>query len=242
MTNRQKAEDAFFDHFSKADKPTKLGVRLVKIMSRKIFGFAQAGSGSSVLEIGPGRGALADICLQKGIEYCAVEPNEEMAVSLEKRGAVVVRGIVPPLPQFDRNFDAVIMINVMEHMNSMQDALLISRQIREVLKPKAKLIISSPDYLNWRLNFFNCDFSHNYVTSRRRLRQLLLDTGYENIKSCYLSGPLSGFLCLLVTTFISRLPFGLFNALFPDNKIFYKLYKIQLTFLRKVLMIGEKPG
>jgi SAM-dependent methyltransferase len=185
---------------------------------------------------------LADICLVKGIEYCAVEPNEEMAVSLEKRGAVVARGIVPPLPQFDRNFDAVIMINVMEHMNSMQDALLISRQIREVLKPKGKLIISSPDYLNWRLNFFNCDFSHNYVTSRRRLRQLLLDTGYENIKSYYLSGPLSGFLCLLITTFISRLPFGLLNAVFPDNKIFYKLYKIQLTFLRKVLIIGEKPG
>ncbi|MHC4166250.1 MAG: class I SAM-dependent methyltransferase [Planctomycetota bacterium] len=241
MTNPKKVEDTFFDHFSKVDKPTKLGIGLVKIMSRKIFGFARAGSGSSVLEIGPGRGALADICLERGIEYCAIEPNEQLAASLEKRGADVVRAIVPPLPEFDRNFDAVVMINVMEHMNSMQDAMQISRQIREVLKPKGKLIVSSPDYLNWRLNFFNCDFSHNYVTTRRRLRQLLLDTGYENIKSCYLSGPLSGFLCLLITAFVSRLPFGLLNAIFPDNKICYKLYKIQLTFLRKVLITGEKP-
>jgi len=242
MTNPRKVEGAFFDHFSRADKPTKFGIGLVKIMSRKIFGFAGAGSGSRILEIGPGRGAIADICLERGIEYCAVEPNEQMAASLEKRGAYVVRAIVPPLPELDRNFDVVVMINVMEHMNGMQDALQISRQIREVLKPRGKLIISSPDYLNWRLNFFNCDFSHNYVTTRRRLRQLLLDTGYENIKSFYLSGPLSGFLCLLVTAFVSRLPFGLLNAIFPDNKIFYKLYKIQLTFLRKVLIIGEKAG
>ena len=241
MTNPEKGEEAFFDHFSKGDKPTKLGMRLVKIMSRKVLDFTRLDPGSSVLEIGPGRGVLADLCLEKGIEYYAVEPNEKLAASLEQRGVTVVRAIVPPMPDFDRNFDAVIMINVMEHMNSMQEALQISRQIRDILKPGGKLVISSPDYLNWRLHFFNCDFSHNYVTSRRRLRQLLLDTGYENIESCYLSGPLSGLLCFLVAAFVSRLPFGLLNAIFPDNRIIYKLYKIQLTLLKKVLIIGEKP-
>ncbi|MHC4425351.1 MAG: class I SAM-dependent methyltransferase [Planctomycetota bacterium] len=242
MTDPKKVDGAFFDHFSQADQPTKLGMRLVKLLSRRIFGYAQAGSGKSILEIGPGRGVFADICLEEGIEYFAVEPNEQMAVSLEKRGANVIRAMVPPLPEFDRSFDAVVMINVMEHMNSMQEALQMARQIREVLKPKGKLVIHSPDYLNWRLNFFNCDFSHNYVTTRRRLRQLLLDTGFKNIKSCYLSGPLSGFLCFLITALISRLPFGLLNAFFADNKVLYKLYKIQLTFLRKVLILGERPG
>jgi SAM-dependent methyltransferase len=242
MTDPKKVEEAFFDHFSQADKPTKLGMRLVKILSRKIFRYAEIASGSSILEIGPGRGVFADICLEKGIEYFAIEPNEQMAASLEKRGANVIRAMVPPLPEFDRSFDAVVMINVMEHMNSMQEALQIARQIREVLKPKGKLVIHSPDYLNWRLNFFNCDFSHNYVTTRRRLKQLLVNTGFKNIKSCYLSGPLTGFLCFLVTALVSRLPFGLLNALFADSKVFYKLYKIQLTFLRKVLILGEKPG
>jgi len=127
-------------------------------------------------------------------------------------------------------------------MNGMQDALQLTGQIRDILNPKGKLVICSPDYLNLRHNFFNCDFSHNYVTTRRRLKQLLLSAGFENIKSCYLSGPLTGFVCFLVTAFISRLPFGLFNGLFPGNKVFYKLYKIQLTFLRKVLILGEKPG
>ena len=242
MANQNKEPNAFFDHFGQGDKPTKMGMGLVKALSRRIFRYAEIASGTNILEIGPGRGVFADICLEKGIEYCAVEPNEQMATSLEKRGANVIRAMVPPLPEIERNFDAVVMINVMEHMNSMQDALQITRQIKQILKPEGKLVICSPDYLSWRHNFFNCDFSHNYVTTRRRLQQLLLNAGFKSIKSCYLSGPLTGFVCFLVTALISRLPFGILNALFPDNKVFYKLYKIQLTFLRKVLILAEKPG
>lgn len=241
MANQNNEPDTFFDHFSRGDKSTKMGTRLVKALSRKIFRYAEIASGTNILEIGPGRGVFADICLEKGIEYCAVEPNQQMAASLEKRGANVIRAMVPPLPAIDKEFDAVVMLAVMEHMNSMQDALQITRQIREVLKPKGKFVICSPDYLNWRHNFFNCDFSHNYVTTQRRLKQLLVNAGFENVKSCYLSGPLTGFVCFLVTALVSRLPFGLLNAMFADNKVFYKLYKIQLTFLRKVLILGEKP-
>lgn len=240
MANQNKVADGFFDHFSQEDKPTKMGMWLVKALSRKIFRHTGAASGSSILEIGPGRGVFADICLEKGIEYVAVEPNRQMAASLEKRGAAVICAMVPPLPAVDKEFDVVVMINVMEHTNSMQDALEIARQIRTVLKPKGKLVICSPDYLNWRLNFFNCDFSHNYVTTRRRLNQLLVNAGFKNIKSYYLCGPLTGFICFPLTALISLLPFRLLNALFPDNKVVYKLYKMQLTFLRKVLILGEK--
>lgn len=242
MTNQNKQAGDFFDHFSREDKPTKMGMWLVKALSRRIFRYTGVASGSSILEIGPGRGVFADSCLEKGIEYVAVEPNRQMAASLEKRGTAVICAMVPPLPAVDKEFDVVVMINVMEHMNSMQDALQIARQIRGVLKPKGKLVICSPDYLNWRLNFFNCDFSHNYVTTRRRLNQLLVNAGFKNIKSYYLSGPFSGFVCFLVSALVSRLPFRIFNAIFPDNKVFYKLYKIQLTFLRKVLILARKPG
>ncbi|MHC4555737.1 MAG: class I SAM-dependent methyltransferase [Planctomycetota bacterium] len=234
-------EEHFYDHFHQ-DSPTSIGNWIAEVFSKKIFKYAKMEPDCSILEIGPGRGVFADICLQKGIEYFAVEPNEQMAASLEKRGANVIRAMVPPIPEIDRSFNAVVMINVMEHMNSMQDALQITRQIREVLKPEGKLLICSPDYLNLRHNFFNCDFSHSYVTTWRRLRQLLLSAGFENIKSCYLCGPITGLMCFLITALISRLPFGLLNAMFPDNKVFYKLYKIQLTFSRKVLILGEKPA
>ena len=233
-------EEHFYDHFHQ-DNPTGIGSRITVAFSNKIFKYVKIEPNYSVLEIGPGRGVFADICLEKGIEYVAVEPNRQMAASLEKRGAEVICAMVPPLPALAKEFDIVVMINVMEHMNSMQEALQISRQISQILKPKGRFVICSPDYLNLRHNFFNCDFSHNYVTTRRRLKQLLVSAGFKNIKSCYLSGPLTGFICFIVSALVSHMPFGMLNAWFPDNKVVYKLYKIQLTFSRKVLIVAEKP-
>jgi SAM-dependent methyltransferase len=240
MENQKNDADAFFDHFSRGDKPTGIGAWFVTALARKIFKYAEIAPGSSVLEIGPGRGDFAEICLREGVEYSAIEANRQMAESLERKGASVVTAMVPPLPALDRQFDAIVMINVMEHMNSMQDALEITRQIRRVLKPGGKLVICSPDYLNWRHNFFNCDFSHSYVTTRRRLDQLLVNGGFGDMRSCHLCGPVAGFLCFIITPVVSRLPFGLLNAMFANSRVFYKLYKAQLTFLRKVLIVGKK--
>jgi len=232
-------KEYFYNHFQQ-DKPTGFGNRISKAFAGKILKYAGIEAGNSVLETGPGRGVFADICLKEGAEYCAVEPNRQMVESLEKRGADVVCAMVPPLPEMDKQFDFAVMINVMEHMNSMKDAMLITQQIRQVLKPKGKFVICSPDYLNYRHNFFNCDFSHSYVTTRRRLKQLLISSGFTNIRSCYLSGPMSGITGLLISAIISRMPFGVLNAVFPNSRIFHKLYKIQLTLSRKVLILGEK--
>ena len=240
MDNQNTENDAFFNHFSRRDKPTKTGMRLVRALAMKIFKYVEIAPGQSVLEIGPGRGDFADLCLERGIEYSAIEANREMAELLEKRGADVVRTMVPPLPALDKTFDVVVMMNVMEHMNSMENALQITQQIRDILKPGGKFVICSPDYLNWRKNFFNCDFSHNYVTTRRRLNQLLINGGFNSTRSCYLSSTFTGFTCFLISTLVSRLPFGFLNAMFPESKLCYKLYKIQLTFLRKVLILGQK--
>jgi len=234
-------KEYFYDHFHQ-DAPTGAGKLISRAFAGKIFRYAGIEAGQSVLETGPGRGVFADACLEAGVEYCAVEPNKQMAESLEKKGAVVICAMVPPLPEMDRRFDFAVMINVMEHMNSMKDALQITQQIREILKPKGKFVICSPDYLNYRHNFFNCDFSHSFVTTRRRLEQLLISGGFCNIRSCYLSGPISGVAGLLVSAVISRMPFGFLNGVLPNSKILQKLYKMQLTLSRKVLIIGEKPG
>ncbi len=233
------ANEYFYDHFHQ-DSSTRVGNWVDRASSKKIFDFTQIEPGQSVLEIGPGRGVFADICLERRIEYSAVEANRQMAESLRQRGADVVQAMVPPLPDLMKEFDAAVMINALEHMNSVEDALKITAQIREVLKPKGRFVICSPDYLNLRHNFFNCDFSHSYVTTRRRLEQLLVDSGFGRIRSCHLSGHVSGLLCFLLSALVSRLPFGFLNAAFPGSKLFYKLYKGQLTFSRKVLIVGEK--
>ena len=242
MDTKSEPNAQFFSHFSRGDKPTKTGAWLSSLFARRLFSCARPRSGASLLEIGPGRGDFARLCIEKGLEYTAVEANHEMAESLRARGARVIHAMVPPLPPLDSRFDSVVMINVMEHMNGMRDALEITRQIKNVLNPGGKLLICAPDYLNWRLHFFNCDFSHNYITTRRRLAQLLLNAGLTNVKSRYVGALLSGFACLPTTALLSRLPFGILSAAFPDNKLLYKLYKGQLTFLRKVLIVADNPG
>jgi SAM-dependent methyltransferase len=195
--------------------------------------------GKRVLEIGPGRGPFADVCLGCGVEYVAVEANKAMADSLRGRGAAVIEARVPPLPPLDGKFDFVVMINVMEHMNDMREALQLAGQIREHLNPGGGLVVCSPDYLNLRVHFFNCDFSHNYVTTQRRLAQLLISAGYSGSRSAYVAGPFTGIAAIVVAGFAARLPFGVFHAWWPGSRLFAKLYKIQLSLSRKVLIIGE---
>ena len=230
---------SFYSHFIQL-KPTKIGMWLSRVSSEIIFRYAGLTEGMNVLEIGPGLGAFADVCIKRSIEYYAVEPNRQMADELEAKGVEVNRVIVPPLPEFNRTFDAVVMIQVLEHMDTMSSALQIVQQIWHVLKPGGKIIVCSPDYMNLRINFFDCDFSHNFVTTRRRLDELLFSAGFRTVSSCYLSGPISGFLCILLSAFVSRLPFGILSALFPDSKLLYRLYRLQLKFSRSVLIVGER--
>lgn len=234
-------QDTFYDHFAK-DRPTKFGMALVRSASRKVFSFAESQKATSALEIGPGRGAFADICLDSNIEYWAIEPNQKMADDLEKRGANVLRTVVPPIPPIQRNFDLVIMRSVLEHMDTMTAALTLTKQVYQLLNPKGRFVIYSPDYTNWKYHFFLVDFSHNYVTTWRRIEGLFISAGFENIKGTYMSGSLIGTASLLTSSLARCLPFGWLNILLPKSKLTKKLYKLQVSFLRAVLMFGEKPA
>jgi SAM-dependent methyltransferase len=239
MTDEQKTVDAFFDHLRQAGEPTGVGLRLVRRAAQRMLAFAEVPPGSRILEIGPGRGEFAELCLGQKMEYHAVEPNAGLAESLRRKGADVICARVPPLPALARSFDLVAMVNVMEHMNGLERALDIACQIRGVLKQGGKFLIHSPDYLSWRSHFFNCDFSHNYVTTRRRLDQLLVNAGYSGIRSGYMSGPFRGAAAVLVSSIASRMPFGTLDALFPSCPVCSRLYKVQLTFSRRVLILGH---
>jgi SAM-dependent methyltransferase len=234
-------KDTFFDHFSPG-RPTKFGSWLVKCLQQGVFEFAQIQRGSSVLEIGPGKGVFADICINCGAEYMAIEANAKMADALEKRGVKVLRNIVPPMPQIEKNFDVVVMIDVMEHMDNMTTALEVAKQVYKMLSQGGRFVIYSPDYVNWKYHFFLSDFTHNYVTTWRRLQGLLISAGFDHIEGIYQSNHYRGVMCLLISALASWLPFGYLTAMFPNSKLLRKLYKLQTPFLRRVLVRGEKTA
>ena len=238
--NMDTEKTTFYDHYSK-DKHTRFGGWLAAGVTKNIFDFAQISQECSVLEIGPGRGAFADICLNKGIDYWAIEPNEQMADNLQKRGINVKRNVVPPVPEMGRTFDVVVMNSVLEHMDTMMSALALAKDVYKLLNPGGRFVIYVPDYANWRHHFFIGDFSHNYITTWRRLEGLLISAGFEKINGRYQCTIFSGALGYIISTLASWLPFGWLDAMFPKSKLLHKLYKLQITFLRRVLILGQKP-
>jgi hypothetical protein len=163
-----------------------------------------------------------------------------MAAALEAAGVTVYQTLVPPLPALQERVDVVVMINVMEHMNSMQDALAVTSQVYAQLPSGGRFLICCPDVLNWGYDFFHCDFSHNYVTTERRLRQLLINGGFAQTRSQYISGPFTGGLAVLFSLGVRWLPFRALHAWFPRSRMGAKLYSLKLGLLRKIVVIGSK--
>jgi SAM-dependent methyltransferase len=231
----------FYDHFAQ-DRPTKLGAWLTHGVSRRIFEFSRIRRGDRVLEIGPGRGVFAGLCLKAGTDYRAIEPNREMADRLRGCGVDVVSAIVPPMPDLGCTFDVVVMNSVIEHMNTMVDALELSKQVLAMLKPGGRFVLYAPDYANWRHHFFIGDFSHSYITSWRRLEELLISAGFGRIEGCYQTATFRGISCFILSGLAAWMPFGWLDVLLPHSRIVHKLYKIQISLLRRVLVAGIKEG
>jgi cyclopropane fatty-acyl-phospholipid synthase-like methyltransferase len=229
----------FFEHFQHT-KPTSIGNKISKYTFKKLFDSLQIKKSDKVLEIGPGKGMFADLCLKNCAEYWAIEPNEKMAQSLEKQGAKVIKSFVPPIPDMPVKFNTVVMIDVLEHLDNMTSALEVAKDVYNLLEKNGKFLICSPDYLNFGKYFYLIDFSHNYLTSHRRLHQLLLNVGFKKISGYYHSGPLTGLSCFIVSFLASCLPFARLGLVFPDNKLLQRAFNAQITLLRRVVVIGQK--
>jgi hypothetical protein len=50
------------------------------------------------------------------------------------------------------------------------------------------LFVVVPDYLKERQFFWDIDYTHNFITTERRVRQLLYDGGFDITRVCGASG------------------------------------------------------
>lgn len=190
----------------------------------------------AILEIGAGTGEMAALFYQAGYQnYVAVEPNALMRERLASKGITTRDYKVPPIREVDSAYDAIVVIDVFEHLNGAQEAQAFVDEARRVLKPGGILYLASPDYLHWKEDFFNCDYSHNNVTSARRTMQLLHNNGFLLLKQVYISAFLTGIPASLASWLVR---YGLFFA--DSNGLDKKLYKLKLTFLRRFVIVGAK--
>lgn len=237
---------SFYDHFTQDEKmPTKVGRGLVRFQNKRIFNILNELTGQktiNVLEIGPGRGIFAEVCINKKIEYTAIEVNPTLANNLSKKGFSVINSKAPPIPIISNKFDIIYMNQVFEHMNSIEMAQKMIEECYRLLKKGGILCIISPDYLMWKEEFFNGDYTHNYVTTTRRLKEIYYDNGLRVVYINYVAGPFFGDMMTYLLSTINRLlirpklihsiTFGLISK--------ERVYKVRTTLFRSFMIVGTK--
>ncbi|MBO0749045.1 MAG: class I SAM-dependent methyltransferase [Porphyrobacter sp.] len=140
----------------------------------------QAGcSSGSLLEIGPGNGEFALAAQRRGFSYAAVERSPVLTESLRARGIDCRLANFPADRQGLEQFDCVYASHVLEHQDTREEAVRFVEGVHGVLKPRGFCVINCPNVLSHKSLFWASDYTHNFVTTPLRVRNLLLDHGFE---------------------------------------------------------------
>jgi len=131
-----------------------------------------------MLEIGPGHGTLAEQAVAEGWRYRALEASPLLVEVLRAKGLAVTQAFTPPFPAADASADVLYADQVLEHMSGIDAARLFTAEALRALRPGGVFFVVVPDYLKERTFFWDVDYTHNFVTTERRVRQLLYDGGF----------------------------------------------------------------
>jgi SAM-dependent methyltransferase len=130
-------------------------------------------------EIGPGHGTLGVQAVAAGWRYTAVEASSILAEGLRQKGLAVIEAWTPPIPVPDDSADVIYADQVLEHMNGIDAARHFTAEALRALRPAGIFFVVVPDYLKERTFFWDVDYTHNFVTTERRVKQLLTDGGFD---------------------------------------------------------------
>jgi len=143
----------------------------------------QIAPGSSVLNIGAGRGGLEAILVEQGVVVSSLDPGENIIERLRVRHGLGDRakvGFSQAIPFPDGSFDVVVMSEVLEHLS---DEILIATiaEVRRALKPDGRFIGTVPSDENLLANRVLCPhcgerfhrWGHLQSFGEERLRMLL---------------------------------------------------------------------
>ena len=132
-----------------------------------------------MFEIGPGHGTLAEQAVAAGWQYTAIEASPILVDVLKKKGLRVIESWTPPMPIGDASADVIYADQVLEHMSGIDAARHFTAEALRALRSGGLFFVVVPDYLKERTFFWDVDYTHNFVTTERRIRQLFNDNGFE---------------------------------------------------------------
>jgi len=103
---------------------------------------SQAPQGLNLLDVGAGSGILMEEADKLGFKTIGVEPSEWLSKQARERGLNVLTGVLPHKNMPENAFDAITLIDVIEHV---PDPGQVLRDIKPYLKKDGVLFIVTPD-------------------------------------------------------------------------------------------------
>jgi SAM-dependent methyltransferase len=174
--------DTFYKSFSEKKLTTYGAGRRGKIERHRLALLHRfATPPGDFFEIGPGHGTLGELAVQAGWRYTAVEASPILIEVLKQKGLPVLEAWTPPMPMADASADVVYADQVLEHMSGIDAARQFTAEALRSLRPGGLFFVVVPDYLKERTFFWDVDYTHNFVTTERRVKQLFNDSGFTTL-------------------------------------------------------------
>lgn len=231
----------FYDHFFLREGSAP-GQWVVRKQNEKLFSLVKTCCPSGplrLLEIGVGKGAFGKICRANGIEYRGIEPNLAQAEKLKRDGYIISTNLVPPIPFEPKAFNVVYCAHLLEHMETLSVVQHLIDEIDRILEPHGLLTVVSPNFNNWRNEFYD-DYTHCYPTTPRRVAQLFSNHGFEILQIVLFNAFLFDKKRFLIKYLNNIYPWQLFDAFL--GRFFLKdfFFNIKPTFNENFIIIGRK--
>ena len=200
-----------------------------------------------IAEAGPGLGHFAVECRNRGFSYIGFEASEQLRGELIRKDLEVIDAYVPPIPLKDKQCDIFYASMILEHLATYQEASYFISEIFRVLNDRGYVCLVVPNYLTSKEFFFEMDYTHSFVTTKRRVTNLLRDADIKVIDVQHVIGWFwvkSGFfhhiLRHLVNTIMIPVHFGITTWLFEYIGQENFLWKIRKTLFESLIIIGKK--
>ncbi len=199
-------------------------------------------SPGDMFEIGPGHGTLAEQAVEAGWRYTAIEASPILADVLRQKGLTVIESWTPPIPIPDGGADVVYADQVLEHMSGIDAARHFTAEALRALRPGGVFFVVVPDYLKERTFFWDVDYTHNFVTTERRVRQLFNDGGFDILHIERSIGVATGVRrdALAACALLVNIP-GL-DALSRYTRTEDLLFKIRKNLFETLTFVARKPA
>jgi 2-polyprenyl-3-methyl-5-hydroxy-6-metoxy-1,4-benzoquinol methylase len=195
-----------------------------------------------ILEIGAGHGTMSERLSQHG-NLTATEPYEKAATLLAERFSdepkISVRQADADSAVEGQIFDSIVMINVLEHIESDNETV---KKLASSLATNGHLAIYVPAFQLLYSNF-DRNIGHFRRYRKKELRNMMTDAGLEIIKAHYVNLP-GAFLWLLSARILRMTPTKKWSTQLYDKIAIPVVSRIEsvipIPFGQSVLCIGRK--